>query len=119
MMDIYNDGMHVDLDAHESDKVQKLVQTYLFNGLKFCTGEGRPSNSLKQLSERIAVGKCHDCPDLTQVSYANHLMSKYGVVDKPTLESIGRRTRWWKHTDLLCKRRCVRKEAILIPNCVD
>ena len=45
MMDIYNDGIHVDPDAHESDKVQKLVRTYLFNGLKFCTGEGRPSNS--------------------------------------------------------------------------
>ena len=96
MMDIYNDGIHVDPDAHESDKVRKLVRTYLFNGLKFCTGEGRPSNSLKQRSERIAVGKCHDRPDLTQVSYANHLMSKCGVDVKPTLESIRRRTRWWK-----------------------
>ena len=96
MMDIYNDGIHVDPDAHEGYKVRKLVRTYLFNGLKFCTGEGRPSNSLKQLSERIAVGKCHDRPDLTQVSYANHLMSKCGVDNKPTLESIGRRTRWWK-----------------------
>ena len=96
MMDIYNDGIHVDPDAHEGDKVRKLVRTYLFNGLKFCTGEGRPSNSLKQLSERIAVGKCHDRPDLTKASYANNLMSKCGVDDKPTLESIGRRTRWWK-----------------------
>ena len=96
MMNIYNDGIHVDPDAHESDKVRKLVRTHLFNGLKFCTGEGRPSNSLKQLSERIAVGKCHDRPDLTKNSYANHLMSKCGVDDKPTLESIGRRTRWWK-----------------------
>ena len=96
MMDIYNDGIHVDPDAHEGYKVRKLVRTYLFNGLKFCTGEGRPSNSLKQLSERIAVGKCHDRPDLTKASYANNLMSKCGVDDKPTLESIGRRTRWWK-----------------------
>ena len=79
MMDIYNDGIHVDPDAHESDKVQELVQTSLLYGLKFCTGEGRPSNSLKQLSERIAVGKCHDRPDLTRNSYANHLMSKCGM----------------------------------------
>jgi len=96
MMNVYNDGVHVDPDAHESYKVRKLVRSYLFNGLKFCTGEGRPSNSLKQLSERIAVGKCHDRPDLTQNSYANHLMSKCGVDDKPSLESIRRRTRWWK-----------------------
>ena len=82
--------------AHESDKVRKLVRSYLLYGLKFFTGEGRPSNSLKQLSERIAVGKCHDHPDLTRNSYANHLMSKCGVDDKPSLESIGRRTRWWK-----------------------
>ena len=96
MMNIYNDGVHVDPDAHEGYKVRKLVRSYLFNGLKFCTGEGRPSNTLKQISERIAVGKCHDRPDLTRNSYANHLMSKCGVDDKPSLESIGRRTRWWK-----------------------
>ena len=72
VMNVYNDGVHVDPDDHEGDKVQKLIQSYLFNGLKFCTGEGRPSNSIKQLFERIAVGKCHERPDLTEGNYANH-----------------------------------------------
>ena len=35
MMDIYNDGIHVDPDDHEGDQVRKLVRTYLFNTLMF------------------------------------------------------------------------------------
>ena len=41
IMHWYNDGVHVDRDDHEGDKVRKLTRGSIFKGYKFCTGEGR------------------------------------------------------------------------------
>ena len=96
MMHWYNDGVHVDPDDHETDKIRKLTRDTLFKGLKFCTGEGRPTGSLKQRAEKFIVGKCHERLDLTKGSYANHLMAKCGLEFKGTYDSIKSRTKWWK-----------------------
>ena len=106
MMHWYNDGVHVDPDDHETGKVRNITRKILFKGLKFCTGEGRPTTgSLKQRAEKFVVGKCHERPDLTKGNYANHLMTKCGFEFKGTYDSITCRTKWWK-----TYQHCVRNE---------
>jgi hypothetical protein len=105
MIHWYNDGVNVDPDDHEADKVRNITRKTLFKGLKFCTGEGRPTGSLTRGAEQFIVGKCHERPDLTKGNYANHLMTKCGFEFKGTYDSIKERTKWWK-----TYQHCVRNE---------
>ena len=41
MMDIYNDGIHVDPDAHESDKVRKIGANLFIQWLKILYRRGK------------------------------------------------------------------------------
>ena len=49
MMDIYNDGIHVDPDAHESDKVRKIGANLFIQWLKILYRRGKTIYILRGL----------------------------------------------------------------------
>ena len=63
---IYDNGIYIEPDFHETDKIRKITREYLFPGSKFCLGEGRPNNAKYVLSDKKLFGKFHERPDLTK-----------------------------------------------------
>ena len=93
---IYDNGIYIEPDLHETDKIRKITREYLFPGLKFCLGEGRPNNAKYVLSDKELFGKCHERPDLTKKNYANKVKTSCGIDVAPTLTNIKERAQWWK-----------------------